>query len=216
MKNLPAIPDQDKRLAEVLRLHQIVLTSAAQMAVAAAKAGLEFKALKKDVGHGAWEEYFAQHFDGQGITLRTAQNYMRLADGLKSKALKNATGVSFLKLLDTAPSELSKDNQEKLTKAVAKMTDGASLTDLYKEMGIVKKAQGSGAKGGNTHDDKTPPKEMQTAEVVAEGNRASTRLLTTALEEALLDKPFHAATKADRKKLHGLLIDVAAAIKETL
>lgn len=215
-KNLPALPNQDKRLAEVLRLHNIVMTSAAQMAVAAAMAGLEFKALKKEVGHGGWQDFFEAHFAKHGLSIRTAQNYMGLADGLKTKALKNESGLSFLALLDTAPSELKKADQVKLTKAVAKAADGAALFDLYQEMGIAKKPQGSGAKGGNKHKNDAPPKEIATAELMAEKARLDTQALITALEEALLDKPFHSASAADRKKLQGLLIDVSAALKETL
>ena len=216
-KDLPAINNQEKRLASALHFHQLANASAAQMAVAAAKAGMELKAIKKDVGHGGWEEYFNLHLGKHGMNLRTAQRYMALADGLKGKALKNDSGT-FLELLETAPSELKPADQEKLTKAVSKMTDGATLTELYMDMGIVKKPQGSGAKGGNTRKDKDEADETgpKTAEELAAEKSMATVLLINLLKEALLDKPFNAATKKQRTELQGLLIDVTAAVKETL
>lgn len=220
-KKLPALPNQDKRLTEALRFHQLAQASAAQMAVAAAKCGLELAALKKEIGHGGWEEFFAKHFAKHGLQLRTAQKYMALAEGLKGKALKNEAR-SYLPLLECAPSELKKADQEKLTKAVAKMTDGATLSELYQEMGIVKKPQGAGAKGGNTRSplpsgaSPEPAGKPSNAEVIAEGHRTRVRDLITTLTEALADTPWNAADKGAREELHGLLVDVAAAVKKTL
>lgn len=222
-KNLPALPDQDKRIAEALRLHQIVLASAAQMAVAAAKAGLEFKAIKKTLGHSNWEPFFQHHF-AKSITLRTAQRYMALADGLKGKALKNDTGVSFLPLLEQAPSKLSEKDQEKLTKAVSKMTDGATLSELYQDFGIVKKPQGAGAKGGNTRkptetaataDEPTPA--VETESKIPKGWEERAYRLNTLLVEALKDNWWNECNEEQRGELHGNLLDaqgrVAALLK---
>ena len=220
MKATLATTSQSKRVAEALRLHQIVLTSASQMAVAAALAGLEFVALKKEVGHGKWEGFFDQNF-GEKVGLRTAQKYMALADGLKGKALKHGAGGSFLPLLEAAPSDLTKADQERLAKAVAKATDGKALGELYQDFGIAKKPQGSGAKGGNTRTLKstattTPAPEVSEAEAQATLLRGKTERFTALLDEALLDKPWHAAPTAQRKKLYGLLVDLTAAVKETL
>jgi hypothetical protein len=230
MKNLPAIRDLDARVARILHQHAIIAGAAAQMAVTAALAGLELKALKKECGHGNWEEFFARHIERHGLKLRTAQNYMALADGLKGKALKNATD-SFLLLLEKAPSDLKKADQEKLTKAVAKVADGATLSELYQDLGIVKKPQGSGAKGGNTRGKESGGSATETNSVGAEGGKDNdsddvdaaatlagdqTKRLTNLIDEALRDRPFNAATKAERTKLHGLLVDLTAAVKETL
>ncbi|MCX6953374.1 MAG: hypothetical protein NTV51_14575 [Verrucomicrobia bacterium] len=224
-KNLPAIPDQEKRIASVLHLHQIVMAAASQMAVAAAKAGLEFKALKKEVGHGAWEEFYAKNF-ASTITLRTAQKYMALADGLKGKALKNESAGSFLKLLECAPSALSKTEQATLTKAVAKATDGKALSDLYQDFGIVKKPQGSGAKGGNTHKDKPeatePGGDSTTADTPPTASEIPANVdprawkLNQLLEEALLDGWWNDCPVEFRKTLHGNLVDAGTRVGATL
>ncbi len=223
-KNLPAITDQEKRIASVLHLHQIVMASASQMAVAAAKAGLEFKALKKDVGHGPWEEFFAKNFAGN-ISLRTTQRYMALADGLKGKALKNDTAVSFLKLLECAPSALSEKDQATLTKAVAKATDGKALSELYQDFGIAKKPQGSGAKGGNTRKAKeagdtssaseTPETATQESEIPADVDPRAWKL-NQLLEEALLDGWWNDCPESFRKTLHGNLTDAHTRVATTL
>jgi hypothetical protein len=215
-KNLPALPNQDKRLAEVLRLHSIINASAAQMAVAAAKCGLELKALKKEAGHGAWEDYFETHLARHGLSDRTARNYMRLADGLKGKALKSAS-VAVLELLDSAPSALKPAEQEKLTKAVAKMTDGATLSELYQEMGIAKKPQGSAAKGGKLKKgDKDDDESEEPVMTEAEGRRLRVTALITTLTEAIADEPWNAGTVDQRSELHGLLVDCAAKVGSTL
>jgi hypothetical protein len=214
-KQLPALRDQEARVAAALKFHHSAQASAAQMAVAAAKCGLELKAIKRECGHGGWEPFFESHFAGEGLSLRTAQRYIALADGLKSKALKNDT-VSFLPLLDTAPSALTQAQQKTLTKEVGKLTDGATLSDLYQDFGIVKKPQGSGAKGGAKagSEEEAPP--ADSAEVLLEGKKAQTEQLIALLTEALTDRPFNATDKKTRKKLHGLLVDVQSAVKETL
>lgn len=211
-KNLPALPQQDRRVATVVQYHQMAGNAAAQMAVAAAICGMELKAIKKELGHGLWDEWFAANLEGEGLSLRTAQRYMALADGIKDKALKNDT-VSFLSLLDAAPSKLSDTQRERLSKSVAKATDGATLAELYQVHGIVKKPQGGGSKGGGGG---RKPKTEENAEVLAEGRRQQTEQLIKSLTEALTDSIWNAATKENRKKLHGLLVDAAAQVKETL
>lgn len=209
-------------MASALRFHAAAHASAAQMAVAAAKCGLELKAIKKDVGHGAFEEFFAKHFAGHGLSLRTAQKYMALADGLKGKALKNESGA-FLKLLDAAPSTLSEKDQATLTKAVAKVTDGRALSELYQDFGIAKKPQGSGAKGGNTRKAKgeaAAPEEAAApapaaSEIPADVDPRAWKL-NQLLEEALLDGWWNDCTAAFRRTLHGNLLDAQQRVSATL
>ena len=97
MKKTLAIFDLKKSLALILGYHRWTKTAAAQMCVGAVLCGMELQRMKKQAGHGNWEEAFEDYFKGkewEGFTLRTAQNYMRAADGVKTRALKNET-VSF-------------------------------------------------------------------------------------------------------------------------
>jgi|GEM_PF-5026903 len=216
-KNLPAITNEDKRVAAALHLHATATGAASQMAVAAAKCGLELKAIKKELGTGNWVPWFEAHLEKAGLTLRTGQRYMALADGLKGKALRN-DNVSFLALLDSAPSKLSQAEQKTLTKEVSKITDGKALSELYQDFGISKKPQGAGAKGGKAKekDDDTSESTEDAGEVAAAGNEAQTQQLIDLLTEGLADKWWNVCNTATRKKLHGLLVDVQAAVKETL
>jgi hypothetical protein len=115
--------------------------------------------------------------------------------------------------------ELKPADQEKLTKAVAKVTDGATLSELYQDMGIVKKPQGSGAKGGKITKPEEKDKPLTPAEQAAaeaEGRRLRVTTLITTLTEALADAPWNAGTKDQREELHGLLVDTATAVAATL
>lgn len=214
-KNLPALANQQERVAAALRYHHAAQASAAQMAIAAAKCGLELKAIKKECGHGPWVDFFENHFQEHGLSLRTAQKYMALADGLKGKALKNESGA-FLALLDSPPSKLTEAESKKLTKDLGKVTDGATLSELYQDFGLVKRPQGAGAKGGKKAKANQGDDGEVTPELIAAGKVATTEALVTALEEALADKPWNAADEKLRKKLHGLLEDVRSSVKEAL
>ncbi len=205
---------QETRIDALLRYHQTVMSAAAQMAVAAAKCGLEMKAIKKELGHGNWEPWFEANLASRGFSLRTGQRYMALADGLKGKLLKNDTGAVF-ELLDSAPSALTVKQQQTLTKAVSKAADGKTVSELYEIMGIAKKPQGSGAKGGNTRKGDKEPTEATNAEVLVAGQREQVKQLGALLAEYLTDRPWNVCDLAERQQLHGLLVDAAHAVKDT-
>jgi hypothetical protein len=106
-------------------------------------AGLQLKAEKKKAGHGKWETWVEGNCD---YDVRTAQRYMKLADGVKGRALKN-DNVSFFKLLESTPADLTPTQQEKLLAAVNKLTDGETLASLYEGFGILKLPAGAGLRG---------------------------------------------------------------------
>lgn len=106
-------------------------------------AGLQLEAEKKDAGHGNWDSWVKKNCD---YDIRTAQRYMALAEGVKGRALKNDS-VSFFKLLESTPSELTPAQQEKLLAAVNKLTDGETLASIYEGFGILKLKAGAGLKG---------------------------------------------------------------------
>lgn len=212
-KKTLALRDQDKRIATALRHHHAASASAAQMAVSAALCGLELRAIKKEIGHGGWGEFFATHFEAHGLSERTSRNYMALAEGLKSKTLKSAT-VADLVLLEAAPSALTSAQQQTLAKHVGKLTDGATLAELYRDYGIVKAAQGSGAKGGDTSAHRATKEEREALEI--QTLKSDTDHLCLVLADALKRSIWNPCDTATRKKLHGLLIDASAAVKDTL
>jgi hypothetical protein len=64
---------------EVAALANEALTWLARGRPANIEVGRRFIKIKARLGHGHWEYYFAKKFAIHGITLRTAENYMRLA-----------------------------------------------------------------------------------------------------------------------------------------
>lgn len=138
---------------------------------------------------------------------------MELAEGLKSKALKTESD-SLLALLECPPSQLSDAETKRLTNVVSKMTDGATLSELYQEFGIVKRPQGYGAKGGAR--ERAAGSAVDDAQVLLEGQRVLAQNLINLLTEGLTDRWWNSCDEAMRRKLHGLLEDVRAAVKETL
>lgn len=212
------IRDQDKRVANALAHHHAATASAAQMAVSAALCGLELKAIKKEIGHGGWGNFFDTHFAGHGLSERTGRNYIALAEGLKSKTLKSAT-VADLKLLEAAPSTLSAAQQQTLAKHVGRLTDGATLTELYQDYGIVKRPQGHGAKGGDTSQHRTAkPTPEEQAELAQAEAKVNTAALCDLLADALKEpgRYWNLCDTATKKKLHGLLEDARVAVKGVL
>lgn len=135
---------QQASIDAVKRYHRAAKNSAAQMAVYAVLAGLELAQIKKALPHGEFLPFVEATFD---FSIRAAQRYASLAEGIKNKALKNDT-VSYLPLLDCAPSELSPAKAEQLSKLIHKASDGSTISQLYQEFGIAKAPQGSGTKGG--------------------------------------------------------------------
>lgn len=143
-KQLPTPVIQQTSIDAVNRYHRAAKNSAAQMAVYAVLAGLELAKIKEALPHGTFTEFVERQLE---INERTAQRYIRLADGVKNKALKTDT-VSVLALLDSAPSDLTPAKAEQLQKLVHKVTDGAGVSQLYQEFGIAKVPQGSATTGG--------------------------------------------------------------------
>lgn len=142
---------QQTSIDAVNRYHRAAKNSAAQMAVYAVLAGLELARIKEALPHGTFTEFVEGQLE---INERTARRYMSLADRVKNKALKTDT-VSVLALLDSAPSNLNKADSEQLQKLVHKVTDGASVSQLYQEFGIAKVPQGSATTGGGPGGRKT-------------------------------------------------------------
>lgn len=50
------------------------------------EAGRAFNELKRILGHGKWQRHFKERFAPSGITLRTAERYMKLANQADAKA----------------------------------------------------------------------------------------------------------------------------------
>jgi len=82
---------QSKKLQRIAALEASAFRCIARGRQANIELGHVFNQLKRVVGHGRWQRYFEQKFAPKGITLRTAENYMRLA----AKDVARSIGVGF-------------------------------------------------------------------------------------------------------------------------
>lgn len=129
--------------------HRGFRVSAQQVAVYAFLAGRELNAIKESLNHGEWMPFFKTNLPN--IPLRSANNYMRLADQIGNVA--NLPTVGALKLLENG--RLPEDKEKKVIAAFAEATDGKRLTELYRDAGIIRE------KKPQVH---TPPKPLTAEE----------------------------------------------------
>jgi hypothetical protein len=151
-KTLAVIPD-------AVPLHNVyhrnAMFSTAQAACWIVMAGAELRRCKKTMKHGGWEKWVETHCE---FSDRTAQKYMQLAEHVKDKALRDsskANAGSFLELLEKPAATLTEGEQLTLLKAVHGLTDGATVSELYEDFGIVKRMKDRGGKrtkGGDTEE----------------------------------------------------------------
>ena len=128
------------------------------------------------------------------------------------------------KLLTTSIDKFEPAEREALIKAVSKATDGKSAAEFSRELGISKKEQGSGAKGGNTKKPKSDDGDKDADETPA--TASDTKIpagvdpqawaLNTLLEEALKDGWWNDCPADFRRTLHGNLVDAQARVGATL
>jgi hypothetical protein len=123
---------------------------------------VELIRLKKTVKRGDWEKWVEDHCE---YNIRTAQKYMGVAEGVKNKALREATKTnlrSFLELLERPASSLTEAEQHQLLQSVHNLTDGETIQQLYLDFGVIKKGKG-GLRGGDTSGkgEKLTPEEEQ-------------------------------------------------------
>jgi len=136
---------------------------------------------------------------------------MDMAKAARKRLAKDNTDLAAL--LDQPPAAMTEIERETLKRAVHKITDGATQSEFMFELGITRgkvRPKGGNLGGERTVDTRTP------AEILTERAREKTDALNITLEEVLLDSPFHAAPEESRRRLHGLLVDLTAALKATL
>lgn len=157
----------------------------------------------------SWEEALKQQL---GISKATAWRWMEMAKAARPRLAKSDLQLG--SILQKHPGSLTPAEQELLKRTVHKISDGRTQMEFLLEEGMIKKPQGSAAKGGAKGNG--PAAKLTPAEATTQLAREQTTRLIALLEEALTDKPFNSGTKAQRTQLHGLLVDLTSAVKETL
>ena len=82
-----------------------------------------------------------------GISADTARNWMNMAQGVKARWKKLAPQDRLKALMAVSPSQWSDKDMKLVCDSLHKVTDGKSQLDFMRELGLAKKAQGSGATG---------------------------------------------------------------------
>jgi hypothetical protein len=91
----PSLADLSAAALASHRAYESNLVAAADKAIETGLRLIELKArVRKEFGHGYWEEYLAETFP---FTIRTAQNYMRLAKHKPLTGQENERDFRFLK-----------------------------------------------------------------------------------------------------------------------
>ena len=162
-----------------------------------------------------WSDAVKKHL---GISDQTAARWMEMAKAAKPRLSKSDLDLG--SILEKNPGALTPAEQELLKKAVHKISDGRTQMEFLLECGVTKASQGSGAKGGNTRGggaggDNNDGEAGEPA-VPADGWEPRAKGLNNLLVEALGDNPWNECNEAERRILHGNLIDAAKAVAATL
>lgn len=120
--------------ANILSLHQMAKNCANQAVMYAARCGAELNHAKEICKHGQFMKWMKKNVPE--ISDKTAERYMKLAEGISKRVLKFDTVSNLLQLPD--PRDLKATAHSKVAQAVQKFVDGKTVTQLYLEFGIVK------------------------------------------------------------------------------
>lgn len=126
-----------ERRDRIINYHTGCKASARQQVVYAFLAGAELITAKATLKHGEFMPFVESL--PEDLPHRTATLYMRFAEALQPKL---ATVANFsLDTLRLTNGDLPADQKEILLQAIHETTTGSSLSDLYRELDIVKKPQ---------------------------------------------------------------------------
>lgn len=157
-----------------------------------------------------------------GISRSTAYEWMEMAKAAKPRLARGDFDLAAV--LEKSPASLTPAEQELLKKAVHKISDGRTQLHFMLECGVTKAPQGSAAKGGNTRaagdgaaaegGEGTDAATAETAPV--DGWEPRAKSLNNLLVEALGDGWWNECHEAQRRELHGNLLDALNAVAASL
>lgn len=167
----------------------------------------------------SWAEAVDQKL---GVSPDTAARWVEMAHAAKKRL--SSGDLTLGAILEKHPGTLTSAEQELLKTAVHKISDGRTQLEFLLECGVTKAPQGSGARGGNTR-----PAALANAaaanEAGTEGAPAAepadaweprAKHLNDLCVEALGDQWWNECGEAERRRLHGNLLDAVNAISATL
>lgn len=151
-----------------------------------------------------------------GISRSSAYEWMEMAKVARPRLAKGDYDLAAI--LEKHPGALSPAEQELLKTAVHKISDGRKQMEFLLECGAIKAPQGSGAKGGDTRAAAAANAAAAegTEPVPFDGWEPRAKHLNNLIVEALGDGWWNECNEAQRRELHGNLVDALRAVAETL
>jgi hypothetical protein len=132
---VPSLPDRSTR---ILAYHNSCIRAFGQQMGYAFLCGLELNAAKTEIAHGAFTKWREKHL--AALPERTAQLYMSFTSALieRSKPVAALSSPDFLNSKLLTNGDLDDAHRNELLKAVYEATDGKTLTEMYRELGVIR------------------------------------------------------------------------------
>jgi hypothetical protein len=127
----------DARVERIQTYHQGTLRAFEDQMGYAFMAGVEFLALKDSVPHGEFEKLCSAQL--ADVPKRTRCQYMSFATRLMDKSASVALLAKEPRLLTSG--EIADDDRKKICRTVKDFADGKTLTELYRDIGVIRDAK---------------------------------------------------------------------------
>ena len=152
--------DQAARVDRIKEYHAGTLRAFGDQMGFAYLAGRELLAAKEELPHGQFMKWREAHLPE--LSNGTTANYMKFADGLNSKF--TTVGNFKSSPLQLTNGTLTEEQNQQVREAVKKVADGKTLTELYRDLGVIKEKE---------KPKHTPPAKLTAEEALeAEKNQA--------------------------------------------
>lgn len=167
------IPEQSARAERINDYHAGCLKAFGQQMGYAFLCGFELNRAKEELPHGSFIKWREANLPK--LANGTAANYMRFCDALQTKF--PTVGNFKPEHLQLINGELPKAQREEVLKAVHDVADGKTLTQLYRDLGVIRQPK---------KQQHTPPKKLSPAEEIAAQDAHANALFEDAIQAITL------------------------------
>lgn len=199
----------ETRRDRILNYHTSVIRAFGQQMGYAFLCGLELNAAKEEIAHGAFEKWREQNLPE--LPKRTACRYSAFADALQDQCKSISKLTQRAQLLLTNGDFEDADRTE-LLQAVHDATDGKSLTQLYRDLGVIRDPVAQKDRNNQR---------KQTAEEIAQQENDKAQAFRIALngdlQNAATNHPYHTRwSVVDLKESLDYALTFTSALREIL
>jgi hypothetical protein len=204
---LPALTGEQKNLVKGIKTaHKGCLNAFKEHVGYSFVAGLQLNALKESCAHGDFTALREKHF--KDVSKSAAHRHMQFFDALKSPTvgLLPPGGIADLKLLTNG--KLSKETKLKLLDGVYKKADGRTITEMYRDLGIIRQPE---------KQKHTPAREVSAEEAVKMELAAAREMVAAvagAIDLAVLALAHTKVSPADREEALAKAVGWTNALRE--